>query len=108
MVSNYVNSVIWAWYVFYNMGDNKIMKKKRYIIYHASVLVTRRCGVKEIDTFSFIIQQDEFSGEIEHKMIIELNNQIELFNDFCPEDMQIIYCDETDQCSFEKVGEIWL
>jgi hypothetical protein len=76
--------------------------KKLYYIIHASCIVTRHSGIKELDTFSFIMQPGTQSLYYMEK---ELKSSIDLFNEFAVTDVAIV---DYENEKFEKVGEIWL
>lgn len=79
--------------------------KKRYEIIYATCIVSRKGGIKEQKTFSFlydITQLIDFDLELCYDT--KLKNAIEYYNEFCPEDFIII---KYEFAKFEKVGEIW-
>ena len=76
--------------------------KKLYHIYKTETLVSRKCGLKEFEEFSFLVT-DTFIDVL----VLQLQKQIEMFNNFCPDDYEIVKYDE-ETTIFEKVGEIWL
>lgn len=78
--------------------------KKLYEIIKATTTVARRGGIKERDTFSFLIEKD--FEDFEDKCFHGLTNAINTYNYFCPEDFYIISYDIDTE--IEKVGEIWL
>ena len=76
--------------------------KKLYAIVKATCIVTRHSGVKELDTFSFLLSPNMYTL---HQMKRELKSTIELFNEFTVTDFVI---ENYENENFEKVGEIWL
>lgn len=76
--------------------------KKLYCIIHASCIVSRHSGIKELDTFSFLLSPNMYTL---HQMKKELKSSIDFYNEFCPEDFVI---SNFENAEFEKVGEIWL
>ena len=83
--------------------DTIKINKKRYNIIKATCIVSRRGGIKEQDEFLFSI---EYNWQFEQSAYTkQLNHQIKMFNEFCPEDFKIV---KTENEYFEKVGEIWL
>ena len=83
------------------------MKKKRYSLYHVTTIVKRECGIKEQETFAFIINI-ELGENADKKIFAEMNKQIEMYNEFCPDDMKIAGYFELEKMEIERVGEIWL
>lgn len=88
-------------------GKNKLSRsalykenKKLYQIIKAKCIVSRKCGIKEMETFSFLANT-EFIFDIN----ILLSKQIDFYNEFCPEDYVIT---KFENESFETVGEICL
>lgn len=80
---------------------------KRYEIIKASCYVYRRGGICEIENFSFLYDK-ELATNIANVNIYmgdKLDNVIEFYNRFCPEDYVII---KKRDATFEKVGELWL
>ena len=74
--------------------------KKLYQIIKAKCIVSRKCGIKEMETFSFLVNIYTKSA-----YNILLSKEIDFYNEFCPEDYVILnFINE----EFEKVGEIWL
>lgn len=76
--------------------------KKLYKIIKADCIVSRKCGIKEPETFSFLANAYIYTKKVYN---ILLSKQIDLYNEFCPEDYVIT---KFENESFEKVGEIWL
>lgn len=76
--------------------------KKRYEIITADCIVSHKCGIKEHETFSFLSYVDIYT-KTAYKIL--LSNQIDFYNEFCPEDYEIT---KFENENFEKVGEIWL
>lgn len=83
------------------------MKKKKYVIFNVSTIVKRECGIKEPVTFGFLVEYVNI--EISNNQIFaQLNKQIEMYNEFCPEEYKIACYFELERMEIEKVGEIWL
>ena len=78
------------------------MKKKRYSIYHVNAIVSRNCGIKEQDSFSFLIGN---MFDVSTQIVKEFEKQIKLYNEFCPNDYFIC---KYENLEIEKVGEFWL
>ena len=76
--------------------------KKLYQIIKANCIVSRKCGIKEPDTFSFLADAYIYTKQSYN---ILLSKQIDFYNEFCPEDYEIT---KFENESFETVGEIWL
>lgn len=77
------------------------MKNKNlYQIIKAKCIVSRKGGIKEMETFSFLANTENILNAN-----ILLSKQIDFYNEFCPEDYVIT---KFENESFEKVGEIWL
>ena len=76
--------------------------KKLYQIIKVNCIVSRKCGIKELDTFSFLANEYIYPKQAFN---ILLSKQIDLYNEFCPEDYTIT---KFENESFETVGEIWL
>lgn len=76
--------------------------KKLYKIIKANCIVSRKCGIKELETFSFLANIDIC---IKQAYNFLLSKQIDFYNKFCPEDYEIT---KFENENFEKVGEIWL
>lgn len=76
--------------------------KKLYQIIKANCIVSRKCGIKETDTFSFLADAYIYTKQTYN---ILLSKQIDFYNEFCPEDYEIT---KFENESFETVGEIWL
>ena len=76
--------------------------KKLYQIIKAKCIVSRKCGIKEIETFSFLVDAYVYTKK---SYYILLSKQIDFYNDFCPEDYKIT---KVENESFETVCEIWL
>ena len=86
------------------------MNKKKYAIIKATCIVTRKDGIITNETFSFLYDQSfilEFNIDTLSKgdYFNLLKKQIDLYNEFCPEDYVILNFKNEE---FEKVGEIWL
>ena len=76
--------------------------KKLYQIIKVNCIVSRKCGIKELDTFSFLADAYIYTKQSYN---ILLSKQIDFYNEFCPEDYEIT---KFENESFETVGEIWL
>ena len=76
--------------------------KKLYQIIKAKCIVSRICGIKEMETFSFLADAYVYTKQA-YKIL--LSKQIDFYNEFCPEDYDITKFEDE---SFETVGEIWL
>ena len=76
--------------------------KKLYYIIKVTCIVVRHSGMKEYDTFSFLIRSDIYSLDQENR---ELKKQLFLYNQFATNDFIIEHYENEE---FEKVGEIWL
>ena len=76
--------------------------KKLYQIIKVNCIVSRKCGIKENDTFSFLADAYIYTKQSYN---ILLSKQIDFYNEFCPEDYEIT---KFENESFETVGEIWL
>ena len=76
--------------------------KKLYQIIKAKCIVSRKCGIKEMETFSFLVDAYVYTKQA-YKIL--LSNQIDFYNEFCPEDYDITKFEDE---SFETVGEICL
>lgn len=74
--------------------------KKLYQIIKADCIVSRKGGIKEMETFSFLANTENILNAN-----ILLSKQIDIYNEFCPEDYVIT---KFGNGSFETVGEIWL
>lgn len=74
--------------------------KKLYEIIKATCKVWRAGGIIEYDEFVFCILKFERRNLEE-----QLENQIDMFNCYCPDDYMI---SKYDDAKFEKVGELWL
>ena len=81
--------------------------KKHYEIIYAICLVYRKSGIVEIETFSFLYDKyyDIHIATTTIHLRDKLQNAIDFYNKFCPEDYVIT---KFENESFEKVGEIWL
>lgn len=82
--------------------------KKLYQIIKVKCIVSRKCGIKEMETFSFLVNTEmilysNFYKENSYKIL--LSKQIDFYNEFCPEDYDIT---KFENEKFEQVGEIWL
>ena len=77
--------------------------KKLYQIIKAKCIVSRKGGIKEMETFSFLVNTEIRIYANIYK--ISLSNQIDFYNEFCPEDYIIT---KFENESFETLGEIWL
>lgn len=77
--------------------------KKLYQIIKAKCIVSRKGGIKEMETFSFLANTEIRIYANIYKIL--LSNQIDFYNEFCPEDNVIT---KFENESFETVGEIWL
>lgn len=78
------------------------MKKKLYHIYKAEIIVSRKAGLKEKETFSFLVRDTYID-----MVVAQLQKQIALYNEFCFDEYKIVKYDE-ETAIFEKVGELWL
>ena len=76
--------------------------KKLYQIIKAKCIVSHKCGIKEMETFSFLANAYIYTKTAYN---ILLSKQIDFYNEFCPEDYIIT---KFENESFETVGEIWL
>ena len=76
--------------------------KKLYQIIKAKCIVSRKGGIKEMETFSFLASEYIYAKTTYN---ILLSKQIDFYNEFCPEDYIIT---KFENESFETVGEIWL
>lgn len=84
--------------------------KKKYGIFKATCTVSRLGGIKEKDEFALlydwttmlVLSVNSFLTDDLNKL---LQKQIDFFNEFCPNDWQIIKYEDAE---FEQVGEIWL
>ena len=74
--------------------------KKLYKIIKADCIVSRKGGIKEMETFSFLANTENILNAN-----ILLSKQIDFYNELCPEDYVIT---KFENESFETVGEIWL
>ena len=77
--------------------------KKLYQIIKAKCIVSRKGGIKEMETFSFLVNAEIRIYANIYKIL--LSKQIDFYNEFCPEDYIIT---KSENESFEQVGEIWL
>ena len=76
--------------------------KKLYQIIKAKCIVSHKCGIKEMETFSFLANAYIYA-KTAYKIL--LSKQIDFYNDFCPEDYIITKFENEE---FEQVGELWL
>ena len=80
--------------------------KKLYQIIKAKCIVSRKDGIKEMETFSFLYDCSFNIDNLSKGDYLNLlKKHIDFYNEFCPEDYVILnFINE----EFEKVGEIWL
>lgn len=92
------------------------MKKKRYKIYHVSSIILRENGIKEPETFSFLIEWNSATIDYEH-IKKQFDLQIQYYNEFCPDGYKIISYNISERTingygdnmlEIENVGELWL
>ena len=86
------------------------MNKKKYAIIKATCIVSRKDGIKTNETFSFLydwtyILTFHIDTLLKDDYHILLKQQIDFYNEFCPEDYVILNFENEE---FEQVGEIWL
>lgn len=77
--------------------------RKLYEIIKCTCKVWRAGGIIEFDDFMFLKRKELGFDEIH--LVTLLEKQIDLFNDFCPDDCIIV---KYDMPKFEKVGALWL
>ena len=77
--------------------------KKLYQIIKAKCIVSRKGDIKQMETFSFLVNTKIRIYANIYKIL--LSKQIDFYNEFCPEDYIIT---KFENESFETVGEIWL
>ena len=92
------------------MEREKKNMKKLYQIIKAKCIVSRKGGIKEMETFSFLydlsyILTFHIDTLLKDDYLILLKKQIDFYNEFCPEDYVILNFENEE---FEQVGEIWL
>lgn len=83
------------------------MKDKKYTIVKAKCIVSRKCGLKEIDEFSFLVSFGVFQkcANVYNALKYCLQKQINMYNEFCFDEYTIVKFENAD---FKQVGELWL